>query len=78
MVELPCKYLDPIILKINNDYLLIYSYRSNKNLQFGYKLISKDFTLKDSELSYSHNFNSIRNAGKIIYENGNLYRPAKN
>ena len=26
MVELPGKYLDPIILKINNDYLLIYSY----------------------------------------------------
>lgn len=77
MVELPGKYLDPIILKINNDYLLIYSYRSNKNLQFGYKLISKDFTLKDSELSYSHNFNSIRNAGKIIYENGNLYRPGQ-
>ena len=46
-------------------------------MQFGYKLISKDFTLKDSELSYSHNFNSIRNTGKIIYENGNLYRPGQ-
>ena len=71
------KYLDPIVIKVKDDNLLIYSYRSNHNIEFGIKHIGEDFELKETDVKYIHNTRSTRNAGKIIFEDNSIYRPGQ-
>ena len=68
------EYLDPIIAEINKNQYLISSYRNNSKLIFNIQLVNDAFDLKSSDIKYRENKKCIRNGGKMIVDNSEIFR----